>query len=321
MPAAPAHLSIVIPHRNDPARLAQCLAALGCQRDGGVEVIVVDDGSDRVPDLPSWVRLIAQPQAGAGPARNRGVAAAMGTVIAFVDADCIPDAGFVAQARTVRRVTGGRVVMFDEPPDPGAPGPSGGVPTGPQACETALAFDQARSVRRGWAATANLAMPRAVFQIVGPFRAGVAEDVDWCRRAGALGYPPAFDPALVVAHPTRRDWKALSAKWRRVTDEGFALARERPLGRLRWALRIPLVVAGGMADMVRIALCPHLTPRTKLRAAGTMVRVRMLRVRRMLGQLGSGRRPWRPAAVGCAAPAIAAPTATVCPGSPVLHAG
>jgi glycosyltransferase involved in cell wall biosynthesis len=286
---SPPLLSIVIPHRNDPLRLARCLAALAPQRDGGVEVIVVDDGSDCAPVTPSWVRLIRQSQAGAGPARNRGVAAAMGGTLAFVDADCVPAPGFVARARLARRVTGGRIEMFDDVQRPG------NSRTGPQAFEAALAFEQARSVRQGWAATANLVVPKALFQIVGPFRTGVAEDVDWCRRAGRQGHPPVFDPALIVGHPTRADWRTLSAKWRRLTDEGFALARERPLGKLGWALRIPLVCGAAVADLHRIASCRALSPVERMRAAVVMVRVRALRVRWMLAQLAQVLPHHRPA--------------------------
>ncbi len=282
MPESPppeVRLSVVIPHRNDPVRLARCLAALAPQRDAGVEVIVVDDGSDRTPDVPSWVNLLRQAPAGPGPARNRGVAAASGDVIAFVDADCVPAPGFVARARRARRVTGGRVELFDEVT------PDRGRRNGPQAFETALAFDQARSVRSGWAATANLAVPRAIFQVVGPFRATGAEDVDWCRRAGRLGHPPVFDGSLAVAHPTRGDWPALAAKWRRLSDQGFVLARERPMGRLRWALRLLPVAGAAVLDLQRIGRCRALTPVERVRAAGVMLRVRALRIRRMLVHL------------------------------------
>lgn len=272
-------LSVVIPHRNDPRRLARCLSALAPQAAGDVEVIVVDDGSDTPPQVPGGVRLIAQGREGAGPARNRGVAAARGRTLAFVDADCIPAPDFVARAGAVRRVTAGRVRMFDE----GAAGP-GGRRSGAQAFETALAFDQARAVRKGWSATANLVVPRAVFDAVGPFRAGVAEDVDWGLRASRLGHRPVFDPALSVAHPTRASRAALATKWHRVTDEGFALARERSVGRLRWAFRIPLVAAGALTDMLRILRCPALDPGERRAAIGTMIWVRRLRIARMLHQ-------------------------------------
>jgi len=282
-------LSVVIPHRNDSVRLDRCLSALAPQCAGGVEVIVVDDGSDTVPRVPACTQLILQPRAGAGPARNRGVLAARGRTLAFVDADCIPAPDFVARAMTVRRATAGRVRMFDE----SAAGP-GSLRSGAQAFETALAFDQARAVRKGWAATANLVVPRAVFDVVGPFRTGVAEDVDWGLRARGLGHAITFDPALSVAHPTRATRAALAAKWHRVVDEGFALARERSAGRLRWALRIPLVAAGALPDTLRILRCPALDPGDRWAAIGTMLWVRGLRIARMLLQVtGRGRRQTR----------------------------
>jgi GT2 family glycosyltransferase len=282
-------LSVVIPHRNDPVRLALCLAALAPQCGLQAEVIVVDDGSDLAPRVPAWVRLVRQAPAGAALARNRGVSLARGRILAFVDADCIPAPGFVSRAIAVQRVTAGRVTLFDDTVD---------MPTGrrspAQAFETALAFDQARSVRKGWGATANLAVPRAVFDAVGPFRPGVAEDVDWCHRARATGFPVIHDPALVVAHPTRASHAALVAKWRRVTDQGFALFRERRAGRLRWALRVPLVAAGALPDAWRVLRCTALTGPDRAAALGVVLRIRALRVVWMLGQASGGPAPRSP---------------------------
>lgn len=284
-------LSVVIPHRDDPVRLALCLAALAPQCGPEAEVIVVDDGSDPAPRVPGWVRLVRQAPAGAARARNRGVSLARGRILAFVDADCIPAPGFVQRAGAVPRVTAGRVTLFDEAAD-GSPGRRSAA----QAFETALAFDQARSVRKGWGATANLVVPRAVFDAVGPFRPGVAEDVDWCHRARAKGFPVVHDPALVVAHPTRASHAALVAKWRRVTDQGFALFRERRAGRLRWALRVPLVAAGAVPDAWRVLRCPALTGPDRAAALGVVLRIRALRVVWMLGQAsGGGPAPPHPA--------------------------
>jgi glycosyltransferase involved in cell wall biosynthesis len=83
---------VVIPAYNGAAFLGEALASVAAQGCEPIEVIVVDDGSaDTTSEvaralLPP-VRLIAQPHAGAGAARNAGVAAARGEFLAFLDAD------------------------------------------------------------------------------------------------------------------------------------------------------------------------------------------------------------------------------------------
>src|SRR5205823_4150566 len=68
------------------------------------EVIVVDDGStdgsgDLVADWPdARFRLIRQPNAGPGSARNRGLLEARGRYVAFLDADDEWLPGFLARS-------------------------------------------------------------------------------------------------------------------------------------------------------------------------------------------------------------------------------
>lgn len=91
-------VSVVIPTRNRPEAIARCLASLARvdYPRGRYEVIVVDDGSDRPLDeivVPHRrhlsLRLLRRPNGGPGAARNTGVAAARGELIAFTDDDCI----------------------------------------------------------------------------------------------------------------------------------------------------------------------------------------------------------------------------------------
>ena len=85
-------VSAVIPTHNRahlvPRAIRSALAALA----PGDEVIVVDDGSTdetaaAVAAFGSQVRLLRQPQSGAGAARNAGLAAASGPLVAFLDDD------------------------------------------------------------------------------------------------------------------------------------------------------------------------------------------------------------------------------------------
>ena len=85
-------ISCIIPLYNAEKYLAETLDSVIAQDWPLHEIIVVDDGSTddsrRVLDrYADFVRLIEQPHAGVAAARNRGLRAATGDVIAFQDSD------------------------------------------------------------------------------------------------------------------------------------------------------------------------------------------------------------------------------------------
>jgi CDP-glycerol glycerophosphotransferase (TagB/SpsB family)/glycosyltransferase involved in cell wall biosynthesis len=95
-------ISVVVPFYNNAALLGDCLASIAAQTYRNLQVVLVDDGStdgsaaiasDQVA-ADSRFELISQRNSGPGAARNRGVAAASGEFLAFVDADDLlpPDA-------------------------------------------------------------------------------------------------------------------------------------------------------------------------------------------------------------------------------------
>ncbi len=90
-------ISVVIPVRNAPRDLRECLKCLRASEFQDFEVIVVDDAStDSTPDVACELdaRLITLPkQSGPAQARNQGVEAARGEFVFFIDADvCVhPD--------------------------------------------------------------------------------------------------------------------------------------------------------------------------------------------------------------------------------------
>jgi len=85
-------LSVIIPVYNGERYLAEALESVLAQGDPALEVLVVDDGSTDGTEAVARsfgapVRHIAQAQAGAGAARNRGATLAQGALLAFLDAD------------------------------------------------------------------------------------------------------------------------------------------------------------------------------------------------------------------------------------------
>jgi GT2 family glycosyltransferase len=89
--------SIIVPSYNSRRTITQCLRALERQKTGfAYEVVVVDSSDDGTGDLieaqfPA-VKLIRVPQrAFAGRARNIGIETARGSILAFTDADCVPE--------------------------------------------------------------------------------------------------------------------------------------------------------------------------------------------------------------------------------------
>jgi glycosyltransferase involved in cell wall biosynthesis len=85
-------VSVVIPTHNHAAYIRQAIDSALAQTSAPLEVIVVDDGStDDTPrilaEYGSLIRAIRQANTGVSAARNTGIAAAAGDLIALLDSD------------------------------------------------------------------------------------------------------------------------------------------------------------------------------------------------------------------------------------------
>jgi glycosyltransferase involved in cell wall biosynthesis len=94
-------VSVIIPTYNRATLVQEAIASVLSQGYPRLEVIVVDDGSqDRTPEvlraLGEAVTFLHQEHAGVSTARNRGVAAAHGELLAFLDSDDLWRPGKVA---------------------------------------------------------------------------------------------------------------------------------------------------------------------------------------------------------------------------------
>jgi glycosyltransferase involved in cell wall biosynthesis len=251
-------VSVVVAARDAEATLGRCLAALVRQSEQDIEVIVVDDGSSDstaalAENATGPVRLVRQPSAGAASARNRGVAEASSDLIAFTDADCFPEPGWLE--RGLGALEGADLVQ-------------GRVD--PEEIELPLPFDRSLSVTRPspFFETANLFARRAMLEQVGGFEAPVGdvggrpfgEDMWLGWRACRTGARVAFSPDARVRHAVFRssaaDW--VLEHWRRrlfppMVARVPELRRELCFGRLfldRRTAAFDLALAAAAAALV-----------------------------------------------------------------------
>jgi glycosyltransferase involved in cell wall biosynthesis len=215
-------LSVIIPVFGD-RRLSRCLEAILAQCDGcgGCEILVVGDGrNDRIRELVAGyrARYLEQPKLGPYAARNVGVAAATGDVLAFTDADCRPAPDWLSVIRSVFMLDLSDVAV----------GPSRALNRDPVGLLVqAVDDDRWRRLAREreviYCDTRNLAVRREVCAAV-PFDATFRNggDLEWGIRASRLGYRIRYVPEMVVGH---ENVASLTGVWRRGIRRGRGLAQ------------------------------------------------------------------------------------------------
>lgn len=284
-------ITVVIPHLNQPLNLARCLTSLAENTRQPDEIIVVDNGSDIVPDVPAYVTLIQEKTPGPGPARNAGVTRARGNVLAFLDADCLARFDWLEEAeRGIIRadILGGdmRIGYLD---------PRRLTMT--EAYESVYSFRIQRYIaEENFAATANLVVRREILEAVGPFGGlHMAEDRDWGQRAVKMGYEISYAPRMRVYHPARRTFPDLYQKWDRQLAHDYG-AITTGTGRARWWLKAVAMGVSPLAEITRIAGSRRLRGvMPRLKAFVGLCRIRLYRMGRMI-DLGLRGRPERLAA-------------------------
>jgi GT2 family glycosyltransferase len=287
-------VSVVVPHFHDLASLDRCLECLGRQTwpADDVEIIVADNNSPEGLDAVAKVvagraRLTLVPEAGAGPARNGGVALAKGAILAFTDCDCRPEPGWLAagvRALGAHDIVGGAMtVLVDDL----------ARMTPEEAFERVFAFaNRAYVEQRGFTVTANMFCRRDVFDRVGGFLATkVSEDREWCYRAREAGFTLGYAAGAVVGHPARRTWPDLVKKTRRINAETFGLLASRPGGRLWWLLRTLALPLSAVAHTPKALASRELGGLgQRLAAVGVLYRLRFWRLADSLRLLAAGSR-------------------------------
>ena len=158
---------------------------------------------------------------------------------------------------------------------------------------------------------------REIFAAVGPFAGiGVAEDMDWGRRATALGYRHTYVPEMRVRTPARRDFAELARKWDRHIAHFYAENRAgRLAGRRRSCAGSPATALVAASPLGEVAHHRPLRPAgpagDRGRALAGVTRLRLYRAGRMLRLALGADPPASPAAGGTTLTAVHAFLASV----------
>ncbi len=224
-------VSVVVACYNGARTLKACLDSLTRLNYPDYEIILVDDGStDATAEIASHyrtVRCIRQDNHGLSVARNTGIAAATGEIVAFTDADCRADedwlhylAGDLLESEFTG--IGGHNFL---PPDDSAV--AAGVLVSPGGPAHVMLTDREAEHVPG----CNMAFYKWALDEIGGFdpifrRAG--DDVDVCWRLRERGYKIGFSPAGFVWHYRRSTVRAYLKQQGGYGAAEALLARKHP---------------------------------------------------------------------------------------------
>lgn len=232
-------VSVVVPTYNRPGPLAVCLralAALAYPRNR-YEVIIVDDGGiaalgpaiDPVRQRID-VKLVQCSHGGVSRARNAGLKAANGKLVAFTDDDCVPGEHWLAVlARTFvahhGAMIGGRTLN--------SLGANQYSELAQQIVDAAYTYHNARSARARFFASNNLAAPRKDLIDIGGFnerfKVLAAEDRELCDRWSHTGRAMVYADEATVDHAHPLDFSSFVGLYLRHGQGAYHYHRLRRL--------------------------------------------------------------------------------------------
>lgn len=190
-------ISIIIPALNEERYITKTLEAvreLHYPQDM-FEIILADNGStDRTREIAQsfGARVIECPKRGVSLARNLGAREAKGTILAFLDADCVPQPDWLEQALRsvceIRSITGAEY---------GVPDDAGWIERA-WFTQGSLIREEVTHINAG-----NMIVPKDLFNEIGGFDESLVsgEDYEFCARARTgRGVPTIADSKIKVVH-------------------------------------------------------------------------------------------------------------------------
>lgn len=241
-------VSVVVPVLNGAATIGDCVRSILATEYPAErrEVVVVDNGSSDetaaiVRRFP--VRCVTEVPRGHSRARNAGIRATHGEIVAFTDADCVVSTGWlrelVASFANGAAAVGGEIVAW--PPVTAA--------ERYVAMRRASYLDWSTHQPRPWSPAMNLAVRRETLTRVGLFDprfGGGCEDIELAWRIADAGLELCFNRRALVFHRHRTSAGKLFRQQRGYGRGQASLAQLYP-DVLRWGWRDE---AAAWADLV-----------------------------------------------------------------------
>ncbi|HEU0011838.1 MAG TPA: glycosyltransferase [Verrucomicrobiae bacterium] len=224
-------VSVVVACYNGARTLRPCLDSLGRLNYPDYEVILVDDGStDATPQIASLypdLRVIRQENHGLSVARNTGIAAAQGEIVAFTDADCRADEDwlyYLVGDLISSRFTGIGGPNFLPPEDSPV---AAAVLVSPGGPAHVMLNDRVAEHIPG----CNMAFYKWALEEIGrfdPIFTKAGDDVDLCWRLQQRGYRIGYNPAGFVWHYRRSTVRAYLKQQEGYGEAEAMLVRKHP---------------------------------------------------------------------------------------------
>jgi GT2 family glycosyltransferase len=238
-------ISVVVCSYNGSATIRDCMEALQKVEYPDFEVIVVNDGStDNLAKIVSQypVRLINTPNRGLSNARNTGMEAATGEIVAYIDDDAYPDPHWLRYLAHVFMTTNHAGVGGPNISPAGDGVIADSIANAPGGPVHVLLTDEIAEHIPG----CNMAFRREALLEVGgcdPVYRAAGDDVDLCWRIQQTGKTIGFHPAAFVWHHCRNSVKMY---WNQQKGYGKAEAllekkwseKYNGFGHLNWSGRI-----------------------------------------------------------------------------------
>lgn len=210
-------VAVVVPVLNGAENIGTCVASLVSQTRPADEIVVVDNGSTddtAAVATAAGASVVTESEKGVYRARNTGWHVCDADIVAFTDADCVPEPDWLERL----------LEPFAEPSVAGAGGEAAlpEIRTAAQRWATLRGF-MSQGANFGhpfmpFLATANAAYRRPVLERVGGFEesflSGGDADISWRIQAFAGGRL-AFQPEAKVVHHFAERWQDLTSRARR----------------------------------------------------------------------------------------------------------